>query len=422
MFHNRIRRRLGGITLAAVLAAQAVSLPGIGTGAALAGYAGAEVASCGSAAGAAVIRGSAARVVYDSTRGSDVLSLEGNAFGAGWLQLPALFERPCEDGFSLSMRCALSADAGDYTRLFQLATVPFGTGNANGYNSPDISMDLNGSGLPMRASVFAGKGSTADEAQRAMFTVGMERDTAWHTVTVVVTPRNGAQYYLDGSPAAAEGDGAGRLSAACSALFSEHLLQYYTYNAIGHSLYTDKDLRARIDDVAFYDYALTAAQAKSLPDNPAYLYTFEADTVTESAEPQTETSVSHDGAPVESIPALQTSSPDGSLTAKLWRDARGSYYYSVEKHGDAVILPSKLGLVTTTEDLSSGFPADAPAASRSAHDETYSMQTISAMRRSTQSARGRLLSPPARTRNTARTTLMSAMSAEMRITTCCLRM
>ena len=377
MIRNKTLRKLACLAAAAVLSAQ-------GTGglrlkqtkaSAAASYAGAAVANQGSADGAAVIRGSSTSITHDSTLDSDVLVLDGRSFGSGWLQLPSMLSAQSANGFTFSMRYQLASDAGSYTRLFQFATVPLGTGSTNGYSSPDLSVDLNDR-TKFRASVFAGKGLTTenDGAHRSIFTVSAAPDTDWHQLTVVYSPTGGAQYYQDGKALTTDdSEGAAQLKAACSSLFSENLLQNYTYCAVGHSLYTDSDLRGRIDDVAFYNYPLTAQQAADLPDDPAYLYTFEAGTVTESTEPQPETAAAHDGTAVSSIPSLQTASPDGTLISKFWQDARGSYYYSVETQGDPVILPSKLGLVTTTEDLSSGFPDEAPAASRTEHDETYSM-------------------------------------------------
>ncbi|MBQ5335898.1 MAG: glycoside hydrolase family 97 catalytic domain-containing protein, partial [Oscillospiraceae bacterium] len=115
---------------------------------------------------------------------------------------------------------------------------------------------------------------------------------------------------------------------------------------------------------------------KSLPDDAKYLYTFEAETLKEGkVSTDAETSVTFDGTQLKSLPELQTVSPDGTLTTKLWTDARGSFYYSVHKKSGGVtgtvIEPSKLGLVTTTEDLSNGLALQ--AASSTTFDETYSM-------------------------------------------------
>lgn len=383
MLQGKIKR----VRCAAMLAAGCVAMQSglllrgsLRTEAAVTSFRNAQVASVGSADTPAVIRGGNAEIVYDSAAKSDVLSLKGGAFGAGWLQLPEVFSAGCRDGFTVSMRYQLGENAKNYTRLYQFATVPLGTGNTSGYNSPDISMDLNGSNSPFRTSVFAGKGSAAAASDyRAMFTVGIERDTDWHTLTAVYSASNSAQYYLDGKAVSIEdSEGAGKLKAACSALFSENLLSSYTYNGIGHSLYSDDDLTAKIDDVQIYDYALSSTQAASLPADAVYRYTFAEDTVTEGQQTaEEEESVTPNGTAVSSFPSLQTVSPDGTLTAKIWHDAAGRYYYSVTKESGgaetAVILPSRLGFSTSTEDLSAGFSADAPEGTITEYDETYSM-------------------------------------------------
>ena len=344
-------------------------------------YKNAKVASCGSAEGDAVIRGGSASVDFDSGQGSNVLTLGGGAFGSGWLQLPSLFASGCKNGFSVSMQIKLDASASDYSRIFQFSNVPFGGGN-NAYNSPDISIDLNDHSA-FRASVFAGKNTTENDGKhRSIFTLGAAPDTGWHQLTAVYTP-SGAAYYLDGKAQTLNGEGADTLAAACSSLFSEGLLPSYTYCGIGHSLYNDNDLHAKIDNVAFYSNPLTAAQVTGadVPVNspePDYLYTFEDDTITEgapSADP--EISRAPDGTAVTSIPSLQAVSPDGSLTAKFWRDGSGRYYYSVNKvcagTETVVIQPSRLGIVTTTEDLASGFAQTDPAGTVEQKDETYRM-------------------------------------------------
>ncbi len=368
--------------MSAIMAVQAAGLcsPAILTSApahAAIRYAGASVANQGSAAGDAVIKGGQAEVIHDASLDSDVLSLKGGSFGAGWLQLPELFKSGCKDGFSISMDVQLDTSAKSYSRLFQFATLPFGGGNTSGYNSPDISVDLNDK-TAFRASVFAGKTTTEnDEKHRSIFTLSAAPDTKWHKLTAVYQS-TGAAYYLDGTLLETQGEGADNLSAACKSLFSEQLLSGYTFNSIGHSLYMDNDIAAKIDNIAFYDYALSSTQAKTLPKDAAYLYTFEADTITEGEiinEP--EVSRSPDGTSVTSIPSLQVTSPDGTLITKFWRDASSRYYYSVDKESDGgimtVIQPSRIGLVTTTEDLSSGFGQTDPEPTFRTEDDTYTM-------------------------------------------------
>ncbi|MBR6617824.1 MAG: hypothetical protein IKL00_08130, partial [Oscillospiraceae bacterium] len=94
---------------------------------AITNFSNASVSSQGSKKEDAVIRGGSAQVVHDSARKSDVLSLNGDAFGDGWLQLPSLFGDGVDDGFTVSMQFCLAEDAENYTRLFQFSSIPFGT-------------------------------------------------------------------------------------------------------------------------------------------------------------------------------------------------------------------------------------------------------------------------------------------------------
>ena len=362
--HDRIQRTAAALLTAAMAASAVPAVPA-------AAAAKTVVQSQGSETGDARMRGSGAAVVHDDARGSDVLSLSGNGFGTGWLELPPLFQDGCADGFTFSMAVKLAADTADYSRLFQFATVPFGTGNAPSYNSPDLSVDVKDKSA-FRASVFAGTGSVTvnDQKHRAIFDLDAAPDTDWHTLTVVYAP-GGVTYYLDGAVVSYTAETA---DAAAASLFEGDTLAAYVYDAVGHSVYSDKDLRARVDDVAFYRRALTAAEVQSLPADPAFLYTFEADTLAEGTPvTEPEDAVTLKGAKIHSIPDLMTTSPDGRLVTKIWTDG-SRYYYSVEKAtGEVVIEPSQLGIVTTTEDLSSGFSGDAPSAVRTSHDETYTM-------------------------------------------------
>ena len=370
-------KKTGSILLALCLLAQA-SPDGFSRSAgqiahAAAVYNNAKVASTGLSEDAAVIRGSGAAVIYDSDRESNVLSLGGGAFGSGWLQLPELFKSGCKNGFTVSMKIKLDASVSSYSRIFQFSPTAFGAGNTNGYNSPDISVDVNDK-TAFRASVFAGTGATADD--RSIFTLSAAPDSDWHDLTAVYSP-DGAAYYLDGKELSKDGEGVDDLAAACASLFSGSVLSSYTYCGIGHSLYNDNDLRAKIDDVCFYNVPLKSSQITA-PADPNLCYTFEPDTITEG-EPSTdpEGSRAPDGTAITSIPSLQVTSPDGSLTVKFWRDGNGRYYYSVNKMADGidgvVIQPSRIGLVTTTEDLASGFGQTDPAATIDEHDETYTM-------------------------------------------------
>ncbi|EWM55222.1 glycoside hydrolase family 97 catalytic domain-containing protein [Ruminococcus flavefaciens] len=378
MREKLIRRTAGIAASVCVFMQSAVQFtPKAVTADAAVNYTNAAVASRGMSEGDAVIRGRNATVVYDSTLGSNVLDLHGDGFGSGWLQLPAMFGEGCENGFSFSLKFRLDSAAGDYTRLYQFSPVSFGAGSAPSYTSPDISVDLKDK-KSYRTSIFVGKGTTTenDDRHRAIFDLETAPDSGkWHELTAVYSPDT-AQFYMDGKLLSTST--AATLSDTMNSLFSEGVLPSYIYNSIGHSVYSDNDINACVDDVMLYGYALTAAQAARLPDNPLYRYTFEPDTITEgTASPEEETSKAHDGTVLTSVPSLETASPDGSLITKFWTDAKGSFYYSVNKISrgteSTVIEPSKLGLVTNTEDLSSGFSQNAPSAASVEHDETYKM-------------------------------------------------
>ena len=334
-------------------------------------------ASVGSSDDAAQLRGSGASVVHDSKLDSDVLSLDGSGFGEGWLQLPKLFDSSCSDGFTFSMKYSISSDTANYSRLFQFTPVSFGTGVTSSYSSPDISVDMNNK-KAFRASIFAGKqrDTENDKKHRAIFELSAAPDSGtWHELTLVCKPA-GADYYIDGEKLSYESE---TISATCESLFGENVLPSYIYNSIGHSLYSDSDIRAKVDDVAFFAKPLTGSDIESLPlDKATYLYTFEEDTLTktETTVSDPENTVALDGTSVTSLPELTTESPNGHITTKFWKDGNGRYYYSVHKSSkgrtETVVQPSRIGLVTSTEDLSSGF-GDAGEPDRSVHDESYTM-------------------------------------------------
>ena len=377
---EKLIKRTVGIAAALCITAQSAMqfTPNHMSANAVSSYSNAVVENQGSANGNAVIKGMNANVEFDSKIGSNVLNLHGDSFGSGWLQLPSgMFGKGCENGFSFSLKFRLDSEAGNYTRLFQFSPVAFGAGASPSYSSPDISVDLKDK-KSFRTSIFAGNGSTVenDDKHRAIFDLLTAPDSMeWHELTAVYMPAD-AQFYMDGNKLSTSDSDT--LSDTMKSLFGEGVLPSYTYNSIGHSVYMDNDIRACVDDIRLYDYALSSSQAAKLPNDPLYYYTFEEDTVKEGeARPEEETTAAPDGTLLTSLPSLETSSPDKSLVIKFWTDLRGSYYYSVYKQTTGssymVIEPSKLGLVTTTEDLSSGFSQTAPSASFMEHDETYKM-------------------------------------------------
>ncbi|MBP5378258.1 MAG: hypothetical protein J6Y64_01810, partial [Ruminococcus sp.] len=260
MREKMIKRAVGTAAAVCVMAQPFTGvMPRHNTADAAVSYYNAKVANQGSGEGNAVIKGSDASVVYDSDLKSNVLDLHGSGFGSGWLQLPAMFEKGCGNGFSFSLKFKLDSGAGNYTRLYQFSPVPFGAGAAPSYSSPDISVDLKDK-KAYRTSIFVGKGTTTenDDKHRAIFDIETAPDSGkWHELTAVYSTDN-AEFYMDG--ALLSKDESENLSATMNSLFSEGVLPSYTYNSIGHSVYSDSDIMACVDDVMMYDYALTAAQ------------------------------------------------------------------------------------------------------------------------------------------------------------------
>ena len=171
---HKLTRAVTAVAAAATLAAG--TFPAIPTSVA-AGTVGTAVSSVGKSDTQAYLRGGAA-IVKDSDLGSDVLSLKGGSFGAGWLELPELFKSGCSNGFTFSMKYKLGSDTANYSRLFQFATVPFGTGNSSSYSSPDISVDVKDK-KAFRASIFAGTGDSTenDKKHRAIFDLDAAPDS-----------------------------------------------------------------------------------------------------------------------------------------------------------------------------------------------------------------------------------------------------
>ena len=301
-----------------------------------------------------------------------VLCLRGSRNGGGWLQLPPMFESGCSDGFTLSMKYRLTDESAKFSRLFQFSPVPFASGKSGSYTSPDISVDLKDRSA-LRASIFAGSGfdTVNDGKHRSIFDLSAKPDTGkWHDLVMVCSP-DGADYYIDGQKLTYDSDTVG---AAVNSLFSENVLSSYVYNSLGRSLYTDDDIAACYDDVAFYTRPLSGSEITALPEDAEYLYTFESDTLEEGeAVPVPETAFAVNGAKLNSVPELQTASPGGDLVVKFWTDG-STYYYSVEsRSGATIIKPSALGLSLSTVNFTGGVTVQPSAAVRTETDDSYTM-------------------------------------------------
>lgn len=200
MRKDMVRRFIGLAASAAVITRPAVQMPvNVSKAQELINYNNALVASQGTNADNAVIKGSQAAVVHDSYLDSDVLDLHGSGFGEGWLKLPDMFSDGCGNGFTFSLKYKLDSGIEKYTRLFQFSPIPFGGGTEPSYSSPDISVDLKDL-KNFRTSIFVGTDISAsgDGKHKAIFDLDAVPDSGkWHEMTAVYSPEN-AQIYIDG--------------------------------------------------------------------------------------------------------------------------------------------------------------------------------------------------------------------------------
>lgn len=329
----------------------------------------------------AIIYGEDATIETDSSKNSKVLSLNGDAFGAGWLKLPDNIYKNVTTGFTLAMDVYVADNAASYTRLFQSSSIAFGTGSG-WWDAPDISIDLGDTTNPsgFRHSVYVGKTiNTIDDAgkYRSMFNSSINKSSGEWKKLVMVVSSTDYNFYIDGVKASLTGNNT--LNTVLNNLFSttENYLKSYTFNSLGHSVYSgDSDVKAKFDNVAIYSYALSDAQAASLPTDADYLYTFEDSTVT-LATPDDVTNgenIYTDGTELTAVSDLTVTSPDGSVTAKVWNDAAtGRFFYSSSKDGNCVIEASALGINTTAADLTKGLTYITDSKKAKTIDETYDL-------------------------------------------------
>lgn len=229
-----------------------------------------------------------ASIVQDEERNSKVLSLPGGAFDAGWLKLPDNLYDEVTDGFTVALKVKPAADSGDYERIFQSTSIDFGEGDTWWWDAPDFAFNVgavNDGGWNSMHYLGTVK-NTADNAvsggatrMKMMWNEVMTKGE-WHDVVVSVS-RTDYAVYLDGTKlelTSTQGDG--DLEKVLENTFSGDFLSSYVNNAIGHSVYaSDNDFKGMVDDVTFYSRALTEEEAKNLPDDASYRYTFEDDTV-----------------------------------------------------------------------------------------------------------------------------------------------
>ena len=238
------------------------------------------------AADAAVLQ-KGAEIVADKENGTQVLSLPGGAFDAGWLKLPENLYADVTDGFTIALKVKPDQEAGDYNRVFQSTSIAYGEGDTFWWDAPDFAFNAGATDGGWNSMHYLGtvKNTTDNPTSGGATRMKMTWDKvmtkgAWNNVVVSVS-KDSYDVYLNGekltlTSTQLDGD----LAKVLKNTFEGDFLSSYVNNAIGHSVYnTDQDFKGMVDDVAFYNRPLTEKEVKNLPADAAFLYTFESDTV-----------------------------------------------------------------------------------------------------------------------------------------------
>lgn len=295
-----------------------------------------KVKNEGTKSGTAQIGGSEAKIVYDRTRGSEVLDLPGGGLNKGYLTLPENIWKDVtkEKGFTVSFWININEEADFYSRIFSSSSKPMNDSYAGG----------DGSWHDPEFSVVSGIGNGGAESYNSTFVLSDKIRTRinwdqtldpgnWQQVAISVT-EDAYCVYLDGEPVSitafpelskvseirqtatpsdtlrtshVKGSGsnaeqrtnitatasnstrkegtANTTGGTLSNLFEE--LKNFKYSSVGRSIYqSDDDLKARIDDFSFYEEALTDSQIRELYSihkesveipEPYYEFTFDGE-------------------------------------------------------------------------------------------------------------------------------------------------
>lgn len=229
-----------------------------------------------------------AEITDDEGRSSKVLTLAGGDAGSGYLQLPeALFSNVGSDGFTISMWVNPDSQADQsYAKIFDASNAELGKSysGSNWWTDPDFALAVGGGDYDMSLFIGAAGESTSISTQ-LKYDSHLQNDT-WQYLTVSVSP-TAYKVYLNGENVTyAVRDGKSAIEEMCEKMFADDYVKSLKYAAIGRSYYTsDSDFAGKIDNISFYESALSEEQAKEVyqnettPDNtadePVYNFNFE---------------------------------------------------------------------------------------------------------------------------------------------------
>ena len=218
------------------------------------------VSNAGSVSEAAATIGGEAAVEQDSTLGSQVLALPGNGTNRGFLTLPASLYENVSDGFTISLWVNIDGSAPTYSRVFSSTNEEPNSDTEGTYKSPEFAFVTGNGNTDYHTSV------RLDDTETQMKLTWDPGFTAnqWQYLTVTVSS-SAYTVYLNGE-AVEINDKNNNMADVCEALFESGaaVLKAYDNNSIGQSIYADNDLKGKVDDVSFYNEALTANQVAAV--------------------------------------------------------------------------------------------------------------------------------------------------------------
>ncbi len=225
--------------------------------------------------GSAILLGGAS-IQPNSERASNVLNLPGGNAGAGSLKLPEDLYGGVTDGFTVSMWIKADASASHYSRIFESSNGTLGTawqGHSGSWQDTEITFVVGGTDTAAtryNSAIQIGEPNKAATMRNKLIWDKTFEKAKWQHVLVSVSTTD-YEVYLNGvKVATTENTDSGAstnatLREALTRLFDPDFLTSLKYNSIGQCVYTsDSDLKAQIDEVRFYNQALSAGQANEV--------------------------------------------------------------------------------------------------------------------------------------------------------------
>ena len=355
---------------------------------------GVTVAGHGSKEAVAQIVGEGVQVEY--LAGQYVLSFDGRD---GYLELPKDIFAGVTDGFTVTYR--YKATGGENASVFQTNLCGYDVGDTYWRDAPEMSLRVDGtfrlfvggrtiggeynpnatynngvSGVDAPEYAEPGGHKTRYEARTKALTEG-----EWHEVMLFVS-KDSVQIYFDGeavtlTPTDAHFDLASSLDYLLNTMVDgKNILSQYVHTSFGNSVYGDvPEFKGLVDDIVIYHTA-SVADILAGAEKPVYAWYFNAEDVkTADAAETTDLSLYMGEKQLTEVTELKTVSPDGKTVMQFWKDAAGSYYYSVTEAGKVIVETSLLGMELSEGNLYEGLSVREGSISMTEVKESYELFT-----------------------------------------------